>query len=83
MATSPQPRNLDELEEDFASAADGAKLSGHTVDVLLAQGKIEEARAELERLIQEGIDSGPGKPMTEDLLQQVLAKARSRAIRAR
>ena len=83
MATSPRSQHLDEIEEDFDFAADGAKLPGHTVDALLVQGKVEEARAELERLIQEGIDSGPGKPMTEDLRQQILAKARSRTIRAR
>ena len=33
-------------------------LPGHTVDELRSQGKAAEARAEFERLIQEGMDSG-------------------------
>jgi len=80
MATSPRSQHLGEdVEEVFDFDATDAKLPGHTVDALLVQGKVEEARAELERLLLEGLDSGKGKPMTEDLLQQIIAKARSRA----
>ena len=81
MATSRQPQRLEEdVEEDFNWDTSGAKLPGHTVDALLADGKVDEACAELERLLLEGLDSGNGKPMTEDLLQQIIAKARSRAV---
>ena len=40
-----------------SSFADHA-VPGHSVDVLRAQGKAAEARAEFERLIQEGAESG-------------------------
>jgi hypothetical protein len=80
MATSPRPQHFGEgVEEDFDFDTSDAKLPGHTVDALLAQDKVEEARAELERLLLEGLDSGKGQPMTEELLQQIIAKARSRA----
>jgi len=54
-------------------------LPGYTVDVLLVQGKIQGAREELERLVQEGIDSGPGIEVTpqfwEDIRAEVLRRA--------
>jgi hypothetical protein len=78
MATSPRPQHL---EEDVDFDTSDSKLPGHTVDALLVQGKVEEARAELERLLPEGLDSGNGKPMTEELLQQIIAKATLRASR--
>jgi hypothetical protein len=78
MATSPRPQHL---EEDVDFDTSDSKLPGHTVDALLVQGKVEEARAELERLLLEGLDSGNGKPMTEELLQQIIAKATLRASR--
>ncbi len=76
MATAPRPQHL---EEDFTFDAGKAKLPGYTVDALLAEGKIEEARAELERLVLEGIDSGPGMPMTNALFEEIITGARSRS----
>ena len=45
-------------DEDGNYAVEDKDYPGHTVDALLEQGKVEEARAELERLILEGVESG-------------------------
>jgi hypothetical protein len=76
MATSPQPRYLGEIDETFDFGEGGAPLPGHTIDAFLVQGKVEEARVELERLALEGLDSGKPRLMTEELLQEIAAKAR-------
>ncbi len=48
----------------------------HVVRGLLANGKIDEARAELSRLLLEGIDSGPGIPATSEFWDELMAEAR-------
>jgi hypothetical protein len=60
-----------ELPEDHT-------LPGYTVDALLKQGKIQEARQELERLLQEGIDSGPGIEATPQFWEDIRAEVRRR-----
>ena len=45
---------------------EGSRLPGHTVDALLAAGDIEGAKAELERLCLEGLDSGEPISMTPE-----------------
>jgi len=60
------------------SAAVGPTLPGHTVDELRAQGKPEEARAEFERLIQEGLDSGVDPRPPASIFDSVRAEIRSR-----
>ena len=82
MATIPQREIQPDEEEDFDGAFEAAKLPGHTVDALLEQGKVDEARDELELLLFEGANSGPGIPMTEALFDKIVAQARSRAGRA-
>jgi hypothetical protein len=74
MASSPQPRYRD---EEFDTT--NAKLPGYTVDALLAEGKVDEARDELERLLLKGLDSGNPRLMTEELLNEIIAKARAKA----
>jgi hypothetical protein len=60
------------------SAASGYALPGHTVDDLRAHGKGAEARAEFERLIYEGVESGidPRSPVT--ILDTVRTEIRNR-----
>lgn len=81
MASASRSTPLDnELEfEEIYNPKPGHTLPGYTVDALLADGKVDEARDELERLLQEGIDSGPGREMNEELFQEIMAKARVRA----
>jgi hypothetical protein len=52
-----------------------------TVDVLLEQGKVEEARAEFERLILEGVDSGPAIEVTAQFWDDFRAELKQRAER--
>jgi len=80
MATLPQSHEYD--EEDFDIDLDGSGLPGHTVDALLDQGKVEEAKAELERLLLEGLNSGSPRQMDEALFDEIVAEARAR-VRAR
>jgi hypothetical protein len=75
MGANPQRR----AEQEFGAEAPG--VPGHPVDLLVSQGRVNEARAELERLLVEGVESGSGRLMTEDLLDEIVAKARSRARR--
>jgi hypothetical protein len=80
MATSPRPQHLGEdVEEDFDFDTSNSKLPGYTVDALLSQGKVDEARAELERLLQEGIDSGISPESPADMMKRIRAKVRTRA----
>jgi len=65
--------------EDSYVAKPGHTLPGYTVDALLEQGKVEEAREELERLLQEGIDSGPGIEATPQFYENIRAEVRRRA----
>jgi hypothetical protein len=74
MASSPQPHYRD---EEFDTT--NAKLPGYTVDALLAEGKVDEARDELERLLQEGIDSGVSPESAGDMMERLRAKVRARA----
>ena len=46
----------DDLAEPYIQP--GHTLPGYTVDRLIEQGKLDEARQELERLLLEGLDSG-------------------------
>ena len=62
MATAP--RNYLPLDDDGNYAPKDKDYPGYTVDALLAEGKVEEARTELERLVLEGVDSGPGIEVT-------------------
>jgi hypothetical protein len=80
MATAPKAQPADAEEEIVLKP--GHTLPGYTVDALLAAGKVEEARGELERLLQEGIDSGLGIPMDDSLAENVMAKARARVMRS-
>ena len=77
MASSPQPRYRD---QEFDTT--NANLPGYTVDALLAEGKVDEARDELERLLLHGLDSGNPRLMTEELFDEIVAKARARAGRS-
>lgn len=81
MATAPQPNWIDQAEDDqdIYDLPLPPNYPGSTVDALLEKGKVIEAREELERLLLEGINSGPGRPMTQDLMEEILAKARARA----
>jgi hypothetical protein len=65
----------DENDGEFVLPSDH-RLAGWTVDALLEQGKIDEARIELERLVQQGIDSGPGIPVTPEYWEGLRAIAR-------
>jgi hypothetical protein len=78
MATIPQTKPVEqELDfEEIHPVEPGHKLPGYTVDALLDQGNVEEARTELERLLLEGIDSGPGIPVTPEFWEQLHARAR-------
>ncbi len=74
MASSPQPRYRD---EEFDTT--NANLPGYTVDALLADGKVDEARKELERLLQKGIDSGLSPESPADMMERLRARVRARA----
>jgi hypothetical protein len=80
MATAPQPEFDDASDSgDIYDPKPGHTLPGYTVDALLAEGKVEEAHAELERLIQEGIDSGISPESPADMMERIRAKVRARA----
>ena len=82
MATSPQASKRSDVTVDSDGnyvLLEGHRMPGWTVDALLEKGKVEEARAEMEELIMAGVNSGPGRPMTEQLFEEILANARSRA----
>ncbi len=55
---------------------------GYALDVLMREGKMEEASAELERLVLEGVDSGPAIEVTptfwEDFKADLHRNARRR-----
>lgn len=55
------------------------KMPGWTVDALLEEGKVEEAHAELERLVAEGVNSGPGIEATPEFWERLYARARGEA----
>jgi hypothetical protein len=81
MASNPRnwAEEQDEVEEQYQPKP-GHRLPGWTVDALLEQGQEEEAGAELERLLQEGIDSGHGFEATPEYFDSLRAgiAARSR-----
>jgi hypothetical protein len=80
MASNPQSSadEQDEVEEAYQPTP-GHKLPGWTVDALLEQGKSKEAHLELERLIGEGVNSGPGIEATEVFWEDLYALARGKA----
>jgi len=79
MATIPQVSKQSGLSIDsdgnYVLPSDH-RLPGWTVDALLEQGKVEEARTELERLICEGVDSGPGIEVTPEFWEELYARGR-------
>jgi hypothetical protein len=80
MATAAQPQFNDDAEDgNIYKPKPGHSLPGYTVDALLAQGKTEEARAELERLLQEGIDSGISTEPPGEMMKRIRARVRERA----
>ena len=81
MATIPQRDQS--LSGNVTLDLDANGLAGDTVDALLAQGKVEEARAEFDRLIQEGIDSGPSSESPEQMMKRLRARIRGRSAAAR
>jgi branched-subunit amino acid aminotransferase/4-amino-4-deoxychorismate lyase len=78
MATAAQPQFEDEDGSVFTPKS-GHTLPGHTVDALLAEGKAEEAGVELERLLQEGIDSGISNESSGEMMKRLRARATERA----
>jgi len=80
MATAAQPQFEDSPEDrSVYIPKSGHTLPGHRVDALLAEGKVEEARAELESLLQEGIDSGLSSEPPGEMMNRLRARARGRA----
>ena len=74
----PKPQAEDgDLTEPYIQP--GHTLPGYTVDRLIEQGKLDEARQELERLLLEGLDSGTSRSMTAELMQEIIDLARARA----
>ena len=65
--------------EQPANSASSIILPGQTVDSLRAQGKAVEARAEFERLLQEGADSGIDPRALETIFQAVRVGIRNQA----
>lgn len=74
MATpdSPEAGSADSL------AATAPSLPGHSVDALRAQGKAADARAEFERLIVEGAESGIDSRTPAAILDAVRAEIGAR-----
>ncbi len=54
------------------------KLPGYTVDILLERGDISGAKTELERLLLEGIDSGPAIEITPEYFRSMRERLRQR-----
>jgi hypothetical protein len=77
MATIPQNRLR--IDKDGNYVLNGKDYPGHTVDALLEQGKVEEARDEFERLILEGVDSGPGIEITPKFWDDLRVELKQRA----
>jgi hypothetical protein len=81
MATIPQvSKQTVEMDEDGNYILpDDPSMPGWSVNVLVAEGKMEEAREELFRLIDEGVDSGPGIEVTPQYFDDMLAEVKRRA----
>ena len=81
MATAPQQKwTGNDLESgDLYEPKSGHTLPGYTVDALLAEGNVDEAREELGRLLQEGIDSGISSEPPDQMMNRIRAKVRARA----
>jgi hypothetical protein len=79
MASLPQYSDSDR-ERDL-SGIEVANLPGHTVSALLAEGKVDEARDELERLLLESHNSGPSIPVTLAFWEKLRSDLRERASR--
>jgi hypothetical protein len=69
MATTPQ--NHLPIDDEGNYLVEDKDYPGHTVDVLLEQGKVEQARAEFERLVMEGVESGPGIEVTPEFWEEM------------
>ncbi len=79
MATAPQP-NVPEIDDEESYVLPpNHRLPGWTVDALLAEDKVDETRAELERLLEKGINSGLGVPMNDEFWDRLLKRAQQRA----
>ena len=79
MATIPQVSKASPItvdSEDNYVLPKGHRMPGWTVDALLEDGKVEEARAELERLVLEGVDSGPTIEVKPQFWERLHARAR-------
>jgi hypothetical protein len=76
MATVPQSRLRSDANGNYI--VEDTDYPGHSVDALLQQGQVDEARAELERLILEGVDSGPGIKVTPKFWDDLRSQLRQR-----
>jgi hypothetical protein len=82
MATLPRIRfEVDENGEEQLVLPEDHRLPGWTVDALLKEGKVDEARNELERLILEGANSGPGIEATPAFWDELKAEVKDQARR--
>ena len=82
----PFPPQTKEIEPEFQiSFEDAAKQKnpGYTVDLLLAEGNIEGAKAELERLVLEGLNSDNPIEATPQFWDDMRKKLHLRAQRNR
>lgn len=82
MATIPQTSKQSSITIDSDGnyvLPIGHRMPGWTVDALLEDGKVEEARAELERLVLEGVDSGPAIEATPEFWERLHARALGKA----
>ena len=78
MATIPRGRNEQDADGEAGWELDESRLPGFSVTALMREGNVEEARAELERLLLEGINSGPGIPVTPGFFDRKIAAAKAR-----
>ena len=76
-----QPRIAEAEEVGFEISLEDSikhKLPGYTVDVLLQRGDIAGARAELERLLLEGMDSSNSVEATPQFFENMRERLRRR-----
>jgi hypothetical protein len=64
---------------EVSQAVSGASLPGQSIDDLRAHGKGAEARAEFERLIHEGVDSGIDTRSPVTIFDAIRTEIRDRA----
>jgi hypothetical protein len=80
MASLPQnwPDEDDVLSESYKPKGDYS-FPEDKMNALLAEGRDEEARVELVHLLQEGVDSGPGIPVTPEFWTELRTELHERA----